>query len=302
MRNQVLIFLMVPLLISCNHDTNFSGPLDIPDALFSYSAIGTGIPCIAFTGSENIGKNLFPVEFLERFNLIHADPAKIQENIIPGITLVDVVGDIERVRVFLGVEKIAVLGHSMFATLPLFYGAAYPDHLSYGISSGGAPSFAKKFLETAGDYWVKEASDDRKMIFQENLEKFNSMDKSGLSASEVFILEYNAFVPYRFKDPQFDPSPLWEDVEVNIPFIDHYWGNLMVNFEDLELYKKIKAPILAISGTFDFGVPYYYWDAVKDIIPDLTPLVFENAGHNPMLEVPGENALRRPVGSAPARV
>ncbi len=43
--------------------------LDVPDALFTYSALGKGIPCIAFTGSENIGHNP-KLEIPEEYTLV----------------------------------------------------------------------------------------------------------------------------------------------------------------------------------------------------------------------------------------
>ena len=71
----VLIFVFV-VFISCNEkrQQNFSGDLNIPDAIFNYSAIGQGIPCILFAGAENLDKNLLPEEFLEHFNVIGANP------------------------------------------------------------------------------------------------------------------------------------------------------------------------------------------------------------------------------------
>jgi pimeloyl-ACP methyl ester carboxylesterase len=35
-------------------------------------------------------------------------------------------------------------------------------------------------------------------------------------------------------------------------------------------------------------IPLYLWDDVKGIVPEYTFHLFENAGHNPMLEIPEE--------------
>ena len=60
------------------------------------------------------------------------------------------------------------------------------------------------------------------------------------------------------------------------------------HFDNTKNYHKISTPVLVIAGSYDFWAPYYQWNDVKDIIPDFTFHLFENAGHNPMLEVPDE--------------
>jgi pimeloyl-ACP methyl ester carboxylesterase len=37
-----------------------------------------------------------------------------------------------------------------------------------------------------------------------------------------------------------------------------------------------------------YRCPYFLYDAVKDIIPNYTFILFENAGHNPMFEIQEE--------------
>jgi len=282
------LLLLIPILICCNQETNFSGQLDVPNTLFTYSAEGSGIPCIMFTGSENVGQRLLPKQFRENFNLIHADPKNIGEEIIPNITLSDVVDDIEIVRKFLKVKEIMIVGHSMFSPLPLLYAATYPENISYAVSTGGAPSFAAKYLSAGQNYWTETASDERKKILNDNLAKLNGLDKSQYSEGEWFILEYTAYTPYRFEDPEFDMTNLWDGIELNMLFINHYYNNLIQKLEDINIYKNITAPVLAISGKYDFGLPYYLWDPAKTLINDFTVKEFKNAGHNPMVEIPEE--------------
>ena len=94
-----------------------------------------------------------PDKFLSHFNLIHADPKDTSEDIIPEISLDDVVNNIEKVRKYIGVKKISVLGHSMFSPIPLLYASKYPDNTAYAISSGGAPSFAAKYISPGQNNW-----------------------------------------------------------------------------------------------------------------------------------------------------
>jgi pimeloyl-ACP methyl ester carboxylesterase len=176
------------------------------------------------------------------------------------------------------------MGHSMFSILPLEYAISKPDHISYAISSGGVPSFSDMSSRASNEYWDKRASEERKAIRKRNHEELKKMDMSKLTPTEVFIKYYTADTPLRFYDPKYDMSDLWEGVEVNMDFVNHYW-KLIYGYGNSDKYHLIKAPVLIFSGRYDFGCPYYLYDGVKDQIPDLTFILFERAGHNPMVEV-----------------
>ncbi len=276
------------ILLACSKHGEISGLIDVPDALFTYTAEGDGIPCVIFTGSENIDHNLFPQELLENFIFIHADPGKIDSAMVNDISLDDIVNDIEKLRVSLGIDKIAVMAHSVFGLLPLEYALRYPENITYAISTGATPYYTEKRTKAREEYWEAEASEQRKNIRAKNLEELQKVDMSNLSQSQKYIKLYIADTPYRFYDPYFDTAAMWEGVELNMNFLNHYYGNLMKDFNNIDNYKNIQSPVLIISGKYDFGAPYYLWDDLKDIIPDFTLKVYENAGHNPMLEIPDE--------------
>ncbi|MGM0408354.1 MAG: alpha/beta fold hydrolase [Bacteroidota bacterium] len=286
MKWAILIFMSLLFLFRGTDEKRFSGHLEISNTLFSYYAEGEGIPCITLSGSENIGINLFPEQFLKHFNLIHADANQIKDNQIKDITLDDIAADFEKVRKYLGTDKIAVLGHSMFSILPLEYALRYPDNISYAISTGAIPFFTEEFSSAADEYWQNEASEERKEILNKNIEEFNKIDKSSLPADEVFIQNYIAYTPYRFKDPKYNMDGLWDGVKINMKFVNHYWGNLLNNLDNTEKYKTIESPVLVITGKYDYGCPYYLWNDLDNEMTNLKLVVFENAGHNPMLETP----------------
>lgn len=288
MKRAIYYAIFLTILMGCNKRDRISGLLDVPDALFTYTAKGDGIPCVIFTGSENVGHNLFPTELQEYFIFIHADPSMIDSAMMNDISLDDIVDDIEKLRVSLGIDKIAVMAHSMFGLLPLEYAVRYPENISYAISTGAAPYYTEKRTKAREEYWEAEASERRKNIRAKNLEELQKVDMSNLSQSQQFIKLYTAETPYRFYDPYFDLTEMWEGVELNMNFLNHYGGNLMKDFNNTDNYKNIQSPVLIVAGKYDFGAPYYLWDDLKDIIPDFTLKVYENAGHNPMLEIPDE--------------
>jgi proline iminopeptidase len=262
-------------------------PLNVEGALFTYSIEGTGIPCVVFTGGENIGLNLYSKELKKHIKFIHADPKNITKENVESLTLDTILDDIEKVRKTLGAEKIAVMGHSMFSIIPLEFALKYPEHTSHAISTGGVPSFSKKSSQASNEYWREEASEERKEILKRNRAALTKEVISKLSPSEAFIKQYVAETPLRFYDPEFDMSDLWKGVEINMDFINRYWG-FIYGFDNTDKYLMIKAPVLIFAGRYDYGCPYFLYDEIKDIIPNYTFILFENAGHNPMIEIPEE--------------
>lgn len=290
---KLLIFLLTVSFLNCNNQSkqnqkSFSGLLDVPGSIFQYKGEGQGIPCVVFTGSENLGHKMYTDELRENLNMIHADPGKIKIEELDRITIEAIVDDIENLRVWLKIDKIAVLGHSMFGTLPLEYALKYPDHIYYSISSGALPFVNDKAFKAQREYWQNEASEERKKILQENNAKLKAQDLNNMPASERFIKGYIANIPYRFYDLHYDMSKFWEDEKINMDFVNHFWGVLMKNYDNTKNFKNISTPILVITGKYDFGAPYYLWNEYETIIPDMKIVVFQNAGHNPMLESPEE--------------
>lgn len=283
-----IIYLVVLLVIICGCDkkNEISGSLHVQDALFEYTAEGEGNPLVIFTGGENIGQKLFPEELKNNFVLIHADPSKIDRTLISDISLNDILEDLEKLRVSIGVEKIGILGHSMFGLLPLEYALKYPDHISFAISTGSQPFNNEISKEASRAYWENEASEERKRIRNQNWEKLANLDWNTLSPTQQFITSYTADTPFRFYDPNFDQSRFWEGVEINMAFLFHYGGTLMQNFDNSEKYNNIKSPVLVLTGKYDFGAPYYLWEEFNGRISNFTLKIYEHAGHNPFMEYP----------------
>jgi len=86
-------------------------------------------------------------------------------------------------------------------------------------------------------------------------------------------------------DYRFDAAPLWQDVQVNMPIIDHLWGNV---FRDINISTGLKffnKPVFLALGYFDFLVaPFYMWHTIRHKFNDFTVRLFAKSGHTPQLE------------------
>lgn len=290
MKRVVVPLAVLPALLSssCNKPVEIAGLLDVPGALFEYTAEGSGIPCVVFTGSENIGRGLYTDELREHILFIHAAPSNLDPEHLAGLTLADVTRDIERVRTTIGADQIAVMGHSMFGPVPLEYALDYPEHTWGSILTGAMPSVTTGSLAASAEYWETNASEERKAIRAANHEALAARDPSAVAPSDLFWDQYEADVPFRFFDPRFDLTAFRRQLttSVNVDFINYFWDVLMHEFDHTAAYSRIRTPVLVIAGVYDFGMPHFLWEDVVRTIPDFTFQLFEEAGHNPMLEDP----------------
>jgi proline iminopeptidase len=285
-----LAWILLVMALPASAEAQPSGRLDVPGALFEYVAEGSGPPLVAFTGSENIGQQLYSDRLRQHVTIIHADPAPLTGERLRSLTMADVVDDIERVRRALGVDRIGVMGHSMFAPVPLEYALAYPEHARWSVVTGGVPYTTAEIFRAADEYWATAASEERKAIREANRKALAERNPSGRSPSDLFWDGYEAEVPYRFFDPRYDLGSFRRGLRTstNMEFVNHFWGVVLKDYDRTSAYRAIRTPVLVISGRYDFGAPYFLWDEVGPLIEDYTFHLFERAGHNPMIETPEE--------------
>ncbi|KAA3611061.1 MAG: alpha/beta fold hydrolase [Calditrichaeota bacterium] len=281
----IFVIFFLYLITGCVTQKEISGKIDIPNSIFEYTAEGNGIPCVAFTGSENLGHRLYSEKFRNKFLLIHADPSQLDSTMVSTLTVDMILDDIEKVRKALNLPQIAVIGHSMFGTLPLDYALKYPQKISYSISTGSKPSRAKKYKDIIKDYWETNASDERKEVYTKNMEEFSKLNMNKLTPTQKFVKYYTANIPRFCFDLQFDMSEFWGDTEINMDFLDHFRKELST-YDNSAKYKTISTPVLVISGRHDYSAPYVLWGEIKNENPSLTFHVFDNSGHNPSIEIP----------------
>jgi len=102
-----------------------------------------------------------------------------------------------------------------------------------------------------------------------------------------FITFYLRLGARSWYDFNFNATPLWKDVQVNMQIIDYLWGEV---FRDIDITKGLGAfnkPVFLALGQFDFLVaPFYTWNSVRHQFNDLTVRIFEKSSHTPQLEEP----------------
>src|SRR5437870_7991179 len=151
-----------------------SGSIEAGGFHLRYQIEGAGTPTIVI-GSARKEPRLFSQHLREHLRLVFLDhrgfaaaPSRIDPTSFALETLVD---DIERARHALGLERVAVMGHSAHSYMALEYGKKYATHVSHVVMIGIAPDLSATSQHAAERYWEESASPDRKAVFQANLQR-----------------------------------------------------------------------------------------------------------------------------------
>ncbi len=187
----------------------------------------------------------------------------------PGrLTLDTFIDDIEQLRRQLDFDRIGVLGHSIYGLLALEYARKYPTHTARVIMHG-TPPYPKNRIRI--EYWESQASDERKRLYERNLQKLEREASRDLSLSESHIMMYVAMGPKIWCDPEFDASSLLEGVYWNVPVHDHLVDVLLSDYDAVR-GDPTTIPIFLALGRHDYLVPHYIWDETRDRFPHLSYL------------------------------
>jgi len=264
-----------------------SGAVNVDGFEFTYSIEGTGIPCMV-VGSKIFWPRTFSSELRKHLKLIFVDSRFFTPSEKPieldALTMDTFVDDVEQIRKALGLENMAVLGHSALGLVALEYGKKYPERTSHVIMIGTPPNWNKEYIELRNEFWESDASYERKTILKRNNEELTEDTLSKVSPFKAWALRYIANGPMYWYDPSYDCSWLWEGLDGNMDIISHYFGALLTKHDITQGIEQFTAPVFLALGRYDYAVPYHSWDSVKEKFINLSCNVFEKSGHYPMLE------------------
>jgi len=174
----------------------------------------------------------------------------------------------------LGIDKFHLAGNSMGGFIALQYALKYANDLRSLtlIDNAGVKGKNKSELEIA--------IDERK-----NLLVANSLEEFGR------LLEF--IMHKRIPSPKFMLKAMFEVQKRNYDFLDKLFWKLsdeVLNESVTDRLSEIKAPTLVVWGRHDRVLDVSCTDTMAKEIPDNRIVIFEDAGHVPMIESPGESA------------
>ena len=263
-----------------------SGTIRVAGAELHFVAEGRGTPVLVI-GSSVYYPRLFSQGLRDGFRLIFLD---LRHFVVADpdfdaatIGIETYLRDIEAAREALGLDRFALLGHSMHGAIALEYAARHPERVTRVIAVSAPPVSLSIMEDASNEYWETEASGTRKSYYEFSWSEVDEADLMRMSSSEAVVASYVAAGPMYWFDASFDATPLWEGVHFEI----EAWNALMSHFATFDLDElTIRAPVLVVMGRYDFVVPHTLWENAGRGIDDLSFRLFERSGHAPPFEEP----------------
>jgi len=261
-----------------------SGVVSVEGAELHYVIEGKGTPCIGLGHSES-QRRILSRELRNHFRWVSMDlrhdARSNSSSEISKITLDTYLDDVDKVRRTLGLDKVVVFGHSIHSFIALEYARKYPEYVSHVIMTGTTPC---QIAGVADEFWESDASDERKMILEQNWGKISDDELSRMPPKERTVKTYMAMTPKLFYDFRYDLSWIYEVLESNRDLSNHLF---QVILKDYDIGKKpglVKTPVFLAIGRYDYFCPYSLWNDRKEVLPNLSYNLFEKSGHFPMVE------------------
>jgi proline iminopeptidase len=198
-------------------------------------------------------------------------------------TLDTIVEDIEAIIKHLNVGKMVIIGHSGHGYMAQAYAKKYPQHVSHLVMIATGPKQSLESHQAAEQYLQDSVCPERKAQLAKDLE--NLPEELAKYPDKRFITFCLKLGARSWFDYTFKATPLWQDVYVNMPIIDHFWGTIFRDIDVTKDIKKLTMPTLIALGRYDYLVaPPYTWNTIRPQFPNLTVRIFERSSHTPQYE------------------
>lgn len=255
------------------------------DFSLHYTIEGKGLPILVI-GSHRFYPRTFSEALLEKVQLIcmdHRGFGSISRVVTDeDFSLSKLVDDIEALRQHLGLETIALLGHSGHGYIAMEYAKHYPHRVSKLILLAMSPRAGAENFAAANRYFEESVSPLRKQLFND---RYPTLEDAMLAnPKRAFITRMLVFAPMIWYQPDYDATWLWEGIEVIPEMFEHVWTRVFPQLDITEQTNKLQCPIFLGLGRYDYWNPPYLWDPIRPFFKQLTIRIFEQSGHTPQLE------------------
>jgi proline iminopeptidase len=274
------------------------GYIAVDGAQLYYRDIGQGPPLIILHGGPSFDHDyLLPDldRLADGFRLIYYDQrgrGKSAQTVSPAtVTIHSEMADLETLRAALGLEQVALLGHSWGGLLAMEYALRHPERVSHLILLNTAPAshddcvlFERERDAHAGDdVEVLRALESRPAFAEGDPAARAAYDRvyfrSTLRSPELLDrLIYHLQVEWtneRILKAGAIGQQLWHETYES------------AEYDLLPMLTQLRIPTLVLHGDYDF-VPIACAAHIAEAIPEASLVVLDNCGHFSYLERPTE--------------
>lgn len=265
------------------------GTVDVDGAQLRWVREGEG-PQLLVIGSAVYYPKAFSPTLREHFELIFVDgrhfaPAyRPPEDELGHVTLDTFIDDLEAVRTELGIDRWAVLGHSVHAQIALGYAHRYAARTTHLIMVGGVPFSFSEFADETARFWEEYASPERREALARGIEALDSL-LALAQETRSFAVSYRARGALYWADPNYDAAEVLAGLE-NGPAFGRLTGTIPSRATVVDRLSTLTVPSLVILGRLDFAIPHTVWEELLEPHPGISYVLLQEDSHNPQTENP----------------
>ena len=201
--------------------------------------------------------------------------------------------DLEALRKAMGYSSISILGHSYGGVVAQGYAIKYPNNVKHLILVNSFHSYPM---------WQENCDNSNHEIktnYPEVWKELMIVREKGVVSSDKIHIDIYARVPYgflysynpeNFKKRSKKPYPNYMNMNLYYQMVgrdgDFIVANDIGNFDFRKQLKKLKMPILIITGRYDRVAVPWMMVKYKEYCPQAEFVMFEYSGHQPQVEEP----------------
>ena len=191
----------------------------------------------------------------------------------------DMADDLEAFRSYLGLDKVAVLGHSHGGEIACVFAAKHPEHVSRLVLVSAVPPKNP----------TPEIDAEQKKIYDglagtpRYADAVKASREEPPTTAEAFQHWFQRMGPFYWHDVT--KAQALEGLPIDA-WAQSAFGKSenQVTFDLVADLKKLSAPTLIIEGKDDLIAPHFVQEGLRNSIPHSRLVVFEQSGHFPMIE------------------
>ena len=276
---------MNDVLTNGRHDVNVNG------ARLAYHVQGEGPLVVVLPGGPGFSHTYMRTPLLEeKAKVLYVNPigcgdsARLDDPSQYGRARD--VADLEELRKHLGIDRLALLGHSAGGFLAQQYALEHPAHVQRMVLADTSPtngpefgaSLDKEMKARSAKAWFPAAAAGLQALFTRTL----TQDEANVVGNDVWPL-------YAY-DHEANPSVAARLIEITQFDVVRAQKTPHVAFDFRARLRLLDIPTLIIVGARDFICAPALAKLLHEAIPGSTLLTMERSGHMPHLEQPAEFA------------
>jgi proline iminopeptidase len=290
MGKSVLAVVVLSALLSVVHPpAQSSGTVRVDGVELRYVRMGQG-PSLLVIGSSVSYPKAFSRALADHFDVTYTNSRHFvptyqpNERQLAALTLDTFAEDVEAIRANLGLSRVVVVGHSAHAQIALRYALRHPDRVTQVVLICGVPYSASEFEQAAAQFWERDASPERKLMWAHGREGLEQR-LAGTAPSRRFAVRQHANGPRYWADPSFDAAALLEGLETG-PALDRLFVLVPPRAEVRAALRGLKPEVLLALGRYDYAIPYTVWEELVSGLGNVKVRLFDKSGHYPHVEQP----------------